>query len=144
LQGSIGKIYVYDIDKQAMDSTKRHFASYQIEFISQEEIKEKITDCQLLVNATPIGMKEGDPSPLDKRLLRKNLYVYDIVYNRKTQFVKDAELLGANAVTGEGMLAWQGAIAFSCWIDKYKPADVIEVMRKELDKALKNKFSKKV
>ena len=143
---NINKIYLYDISKEAVDSTQKHLSkvlpdwSRKIEFINEKEIPIKIETCQLLVNATPVGMKEGDPSPIDKKLLRKDLYVYDVVYNRQTQLVKDAKSLEAKAVTGEGMLVWQGALAFFCWIDRCKKAaDVIDVMREALDNALKKK-----
>jgi len=140
----VGKIYLYDINMEAVASMKKHLSGVlhdwgkKIAFIEKNEIAERLEACQLLINATPIGMKEGDPSPIDKKLLRKDLYVYDVVYNRQTQLVKDAKLSGANALTGEGMLVWQGALAFSCWIDGCKAADVIGVMREALDSALKN------
>lgn len=140
---SIHKIYIYENNEKAIDSAKEHFSEFsflkeKIKFIPEKEVKDIIKKCQLLVNASPLGMKEGDPSPIDKRLLRKDLYVYDVVYNRKTQLVKDA---GAKAMTGSGMLAWQGALAFDHWVDECKnPADVIDVMRKALDDALKNKI----
>lgn len=143
-----GNIYVYDINEKAMDSAKKHFSSNRIKkfiserelsFISKREIEEKINDSELLVNASPVGMNEGDPSPVDKRLLRKDLYVYDVVYNRETQLVKDARSEKAEAITGEGMLAWQGALAFSCWIDGCKAVDVIDLMKKELKSYLEKK-----
>jgi shikimate dehydrogenase len=130
---SVSIMYAYDIDKDVAKSTKRHFSRLSV--ISQEEIKDKIKECKLLVNTTPIGMREGGPSPIDKELLRKDLYVYDVIYNRKTQLVKDAKFQGAKAVNGEGMLAAQGAFACSYWTG-CKPADVLGVMRKELDKTL--------
>ncbi|MBU0759435.1 MAG: shikimate dehydrogenase [Candidatus Omnitrophica bacterium] len=133
---SVRRIYAYDIDKNAVESAKRQFSKLSV--ISQEEIKDKIKECDLLVNATPIGMKEGDPLPIDKKLLRKDLYVYDVVYNRETQLVKDARSLGAKAVTGEGMLVAQGAYSFFIWTEV--PAiKVIDVMRKALSSALKDK-----
>ncbi|MDP8230679.1 MAG: shikimate dehydrogenase [Candidatus Gorgyraea atricola] len=136
----VRKIYVYDIDKNAVDSAENHFSglSGKLEFVRQQkEINNKIKDCKLLVNATPIGMEQDDESPIDKKLLHKDLYVYDVVYNRQTQLVKDAFASGAKAVTGEGMLAWQGVLAFFCWIDRCKPVDdVIGVMRQALDNAL--------
>ena len=139
----VHKIYVYDIDKDAVDSAEKHFSRpRKIEFISKDEIGDRIKDSKLLVNATPVGMKEGDPSPVDKKLLREarevvneDLYVYDVVYNRETQLVKDAKSVGAQAVIGDGMLAWQGALAFNCWTGK-KAADVIGVMRKVLKRKL--------
>ncbi len=133
----ITKIYVYDIDSTVIESSKKHFSMYKkIEFLSSEEdIKSKIGKCHLCVNTSPVGMKEGDPSPVKKGLLRKELYVYDVVYNRETQLVKDARETGCKAVTGEGMLANQGAFSFSCWTG-YDVERVIGIMKEALLKKL--------
>jgi shikimate dehydrogenase len=80
-------------------------------------------------------MKEGDPSPIDKKLLHKDLYVYDVVYNRETQLVKDAKVLfgGEKVASGLGMLLYQGCHAFEFWTGKKAP---IDVMKTALQKAL--------
>jgi len=142
----INKIYIYDVNDKAIKSTKEHFSKLpqvlkdifekKIEFISKEEISDKIENCQLLVNASPIGMKKGDVFPITKNLLHKELSVYDLVYNRETELVKDAKSLDLPAVTGRGMLASQGAFSFSLWTGVI-PAKVIGIMREALDKAIK-------
>lgn len=146
-QMEVSKIYIYELSKDQIASTKDHFLTLpeewqrilekKVEFVSLEKIAERIKDSQLLVNASPVGMNEEDLSPIDKRLLNENLCVYDVIYNRKTQLIKDAKAKGAKAVTGEDMLAWQGALAFSYWIDKCMPIDVIDTMKKALYGALK-------
>jgi len=86
------------------------------------------------VNATPVGMRDVDPSPLSKKYLRSGLYVYDLVYNRPvTQLVKDANSAKAHAVTGAGMLLYQGAAAFEIWTGKKAP---VAVMKRALKEAL--------
>ena len=82
-------------------------------------------------------MKEGDPSPVKKDMLHSGLYVYDLVYNRQTtELVKAANSRKLHALTGIGMLLYQGAIAFEIWTGKAAPVDV---MRKALKEALKGK-----
>lgn len=120
LSKSAKKIYAYDSNPDAIKS------SGILQCISAKEIPEIIKDCQLLVNATPIGMKKGDSSPIDKELLHKNLFVYDVVYNRETELVKAAK---GPAVGGLGMLLYQGVHAFEFWTGKRAP---IDVMRKAL------------
>jgi shikimate dehydrogenase len=70
-------------------------------------------------------------------MLHKDLYVYDVVYNRETQLVKDAKALFGEkqAVGGLGMLLYQGAHAFEFWTGKKAP---IEAMKKALKSALQN------
>lgn len=143
----IGKIYLYDINREVLDSTKRHYSNllsgWQIRFIyDSKQLSDLIKDCQLLVNASPVGMEEGDErSVIDKSLLHKDLYVYDLVYNRETRLIKYAKEKYAKekeprVVDGRGMLASQGAFSFSLWTGR-KPVEVLDVMWKELDKALK-------
>ena len=83
-------------------------------------------------------MKEGDnSSPIDEKLLHEELYVYDIVYNRKTKLVQDAEnKLGEERIAdGRGMLAAQGAFSFSLWTG-VAPSKVVKIMREALDRAI--------
>ena len=103
----------------------------KIEFISLEKMAELIKRCQLLVNASPVGMQEGDPSPIDKKLLHNELYVYDVIYNRETQLIKDTKLLFGDdhASGGLGMLLYQGARSFELWTGRKAP---VETMRKAL------------
>lgn len=141
LQEGMGtkKIYMYDINSQAMQATKEHFldprfayfVKARLEFISKEQIPEKLSDSDLLVNATPIGMREGDGSVIDKDLLHKKLSVYDIVYNRQTQLIKDAKSAGLVCADGLGMLLYQGAASFEFWTGKKAP---IKIMRERLNK----------
>ncbi|MDO8603264.1 MAG: shikimate dehydrogenase [Candidatus Omnitrophota bacterium] len=145
---NLNKLYVYELNRSQVDAAKKYFLTLseewrdilekKIEYISLEQLPEKIKECQLLVNASPVGMEKENSSPIDKKFLHKDLYVYDVVYNRETQLVKDARALFGkeHAVDGRGMLAAQGAFSFSLWINGVKPADVVGVMRKELDKAL--------
>lgn len=136
-------VYLYDIKKEVVESARSHFNNFdwikeKIEYVSSSEaISEKIAQCQLLVNASPLGMKEQNPSPIDKNLLHKDLYVYDVVYNRTTQLVKDAEERKCRAACGGlGMLLYQGVDAFNLWL-KPKYEAPVEVMRKALEEAIK-------
>jgi len=124
-------IYAYDESAVAMQSAKKAFVHFKsIEFISKEKISAATRDSQLLVNATPIGMKEEDGLPVDKDVLHKDLFVYDVVYNRETDLVKAAR---TRAVGGIGMLLYQGAHAFEFWTDKKAP---IDTMHKALNRNL--------
>ena len=144
----VKKIYLYDSEEESLLSFKEHLYSLpsewknifqeKIEFIEKEKIAEKIEESQLLVNATPLGMKEGDLPPVDKNLLHKGLFVYDLVYNRNTELIKAARLVcGENKVSGGlGMLLYQGAAAWELWMGKLAP---VEVMRQALNQELKKK-----
>lgn len=135
------KIFVTDIDKEKCAALKSRYKLYydanKLEVIKADRIEEILSLANLLVNATPMGMEESDPMPIDKNLLKAGLYVYDLVYNRPmTELVKAANSVKAHAVTGLGMLLYQGAIAFEKWTGKKAP---LAVMKKALKKALSYK-----
>ena len=133
------KIFVSDIDEAKTKDLKAHYERYfddqRLEITGADGLKDKLKQCELLINATPIGMKESDPSPVDASLLHYGLYVYDLVYNRQTtELVKKANSLKLHAATGLGMLLYQGVIAFEIWTGARAP---LGVMRKALKEALK-------
>jgi shikimate dehydrogenase len=134
------KIFVSDIDKVKAEDLQEHYKKYfdgkRLEVVSKSDFDDKLKASDLLVNTTPIGMKDGDPSPIDRAMLHHGLHVYDLVYNRpSTELVKTANSLKLHAVTGLGMLLRQGAIAFEIWTGAKAP---IAVMKKALKEALKS------
>jgi shikimate dehydrogenase len=80
----------------------------------------------IIINCTSVGMRAGDARLLEGRLLQSSQAVFDIVYNRETQLLKDARAAGAVAVDGVMMLVYQGAKALEIWTGKKAPADVME------------------
>jgi len=90
----------------------------------------------LLLNATPVGLKPGDPSPLEGRpfSLSQAGAVYDMVYSpAETALLKAARTAGRKAANGLGMLLHQGAEAFEIWTGQPAPLDV---MRRALEEAV--------
>jgi len=90
----------------------------------------QIANVDLIVNATPVGLNRGDPSPIPARLLAPHVMVYDTIYSAKrTPLVAAAIEAGARAANGLSMLLHQGALAFEIWFQREAP---LEVMRKAL------------
>jgi len=90
----------------------------------------QVANVDLIVNATPVGLNGGDPSPIPARLLAPHLMVYDTIYSaERTPFVSAAIEAGARATNGLSMLLHQGALAFEIWFQREAP---IEVMRKAI------------
>lgn len=134
------KIFVSDIDNVKTDDLTAHYKKYfdgqRLAIVNTADFKKDLKGCDLLINATPVGMKESDPSPVDPSLLHYGLYIYDLVYNRpSTELVKRANSLKLHAATGIGMLLYQGAIAFEIWTGAKAP---VNVMRRALKDALKS------
>ncbi|HTV76043.1 MAG TPA: shikimate dehydrogenase [Candidatus Baltobacteraceae bacterium] len=87
----------------------------------------------LLVNATSLGLKANDPSPLDEKQfsLKQTCAVYDVIYRpAETALLKTAKAAGCKTANGLGMLLHQGAAALEIWTGKPAPLDV---MRKALE-----------
>ena len=90
----------------------------------------QVANVDLVVNATPVGLNRGDPSPIPSRLLAPHVMVYDTIYaEKRTPFVSAAIEAGARAANGLSMLLHQGALAFEIWFRREAP---LEVMRKAL------------
>lgn len=87
---------------------------------------ELVRNSDLLVNASPCGMKKNDPKLISPEFLHENLTVFDAIYTPKeTALVKDAKKRGCRATGGAGMLLYQGALAFKLWTGKEAPLDVM-------------------
>ncbi|MDE3068360.1 MAG: shikimate dehydrogenase [Verrucomicrobiota bacterium] len=90
----------------------------------------------LAVNATSLGLKADDPSPLDERQfsLRRAGAVFDMIYRPpQTALLRAARAAGCRAANGLGMLLHQGAKAFEIWTGRPAP---LEVMRHALEKSI--------
>lgn len=101
--------------------------------IKQIESMKDLSDIEMLVNSTPIGMKSvaANESPVfDVYLetMKKDAVVYDIVYNPlKTVLLKQAENLGINTISGLDMLIYQAARAFEIWTGKTPDTNVMKI-----------------
>ena len=90
----------------------------------------------LLLNATSLGLKPDDGSPLDERKfeLRRVHSVYDMIYRpAETALLKAAKAAGCRTANGMGMLLYQGARALELWTGKPAPVKAMrEALRKNI------------
>jgi shikimate dehydrogenase len=87
-------------------------------------ILELVSQVNLIVNATPIGMwPEVEKSPWPEDIpLPSGAMVYDLVYNpAETMLVRQARNEGLMAKNGLGMLVEQAALAFERWLGQTAP-----------------------
>src|SRR5256885_7984170 len=98
--------------------------------LEEAAIRFQIANVDLIINATPVGLNRGDPSPIPARLLAPHLMIYDTIYtDKRTPLVAAAVEAGARAANGLSMLLHQGALAFEIWFQREAP---LEVMRKAI------------
>lgn len=87
--------------REAYDRTTFKFGTYATS-------KNAIASADVVINATPLGMKPGDAAPFDTALLRPGQTVFDAVYaSGQTALVADALAAGCTAYNGGGMLVAQ-------------------------------------
>jgi shikimate dehydrogenase len=86
--------------------------------------------CDLVINATPLGLDEQDPLPYPVEQLHPGSAVFDLVYRPSdTAWVRAARAAGLRAVDGKEMLLYQAAAAFERWWRRDPP---VEAMRAAL------------
>jgi shikimate dehydrogenase len=88
------------------------------------------SEVDLLLNATSLGLKPEDPSPLEERefLISRARAVYDMIYKpAETRLLASARAAGCRTANGLGMLVGQGARAFKLWTGHEAP---VQIMRR--------------
>lgn len=91
----------------------------------------------LLINATSLGMKAGDPMPIEPDKLEMFEHVFDMIYRpAETKLLRRAKRARCKVANGLNMLLHQGVRSFEIWTKKKAP---VEVMRKALCRAVKTK-----
>lgn len=102
--------------------------TFRVAELDGQALGEEILGVDMVINTTSVGMyPDVEAIPISPDLLRRNLLVYDLVYNpARTRLVAEAEKRGASAVSGLKMLVYQGALSFEMWTGIEAPVDVME------------------
>lgn len=90
----------------------------------------------VVINATPLGLKDRDPMPLDPERIDRGAAVLDLVYRPGgTAWSRAASRAGRRVADGREMLVAQGAAAF----ERFFPGvdAPVEVMRAAVERALR-------
>ena len=97
-----------------------------------QDLQDSITQADLLVNATSVGM-DGSSQPIPTSIvLPEKLLVADVIYQPfETPFLKWARKQGNQSINGLGMLLYQAAEAFQLWTGKEMPTDQIWELLKQ-------------
>ena len=88
----------------------------------------------IIVNTTPIGMHPNiDENPFDRQNLRREMVVFDTVYNPETTLlIKGAREVGCKTITGVDMFVRQAAYQYKLFTGREANRDV---MQKAVQKA---------
>ena len=96
--------------------------------VTHDEAYEKYSGADVIINTTPVGMfPNADKTPVDIKKFKKMQGVIDAVYNPlRTNFVLDAESIGAKGRGGLYMLVAQAVYASALFLDKTADENVID------------------
>jgi len=83
----------------------------------------------IIINCTPIGMYGNGEYPVNVHHLTDHHTVFDMVYGVETPLISKAKEVGADIMSGEDMLAAQGAASLEMWTGK---KDLFKPMREVL------------
>ena len=109
-------------------------------YVEETEIPEVVSEANLVVNATPIGMLDTDDTanfPIEPNLFSKGQLAIDLIYHPiSTPWMEALRDLEVEAHGGLSMLIFQAARAFKLWTGKEAPVDA---MRKAAMDVIENK-----
>jgi shikimate dehydrogenase len=118
---------------QLANTLQKLHSRLEVGVVSFEEAEKLLPEIHWIVQATSMGLKPGDPSPISLKRAQKSIWAMDLIYNRPTRFLKEAKHQKLKPIGGWGMLLYQGALAFEKWTGRKAP---LEVMRSALLKNL--------
>jgi shikimate dehydrogenase len=132
----IRSLVLADVDaaraaKVASEVETQFFVQEVKAVVSAEDVRVSARAADLVVQATPVGMKPDDGSPLGPEAFREGQLAFDLVYQYpETPFMRAAAAGRALVANGLGMLLHQGARAFEIWTGRQPSASA---MRRALE-----------
>ncbi len=134
-------IRIYDMVKkkadQLVDDLRERIDLSIVKSVqSIDDLNIEISD--LFINATPVGMHEGDPCLVEAEMFHPNMFVYDVIYNpEETMLLRQAKEQGARVSNGLGMLYYQGVLAFQHWANIELDDDIKNKMRESIEEGVR-------
>lgn len=126
LQKLKNRLSSFFIDEHRLEGASDRLAAHQN---NTPRFNAAVEDADLIVNATSLGLKPTDPSPVPPALLSAHHLVYDL-QTHDDAFQMEARFQGARVSNGLSMLVHQGALSFERWFG-VKPD--ISAMRRALE-----------
>jgi len=130
-----------DSADELLDRMTPHLGSIEARALPVSAADECVRQADLIVNATPVGMRPGEPSPVPLHNLHEGQVVYDMVYGtaQPTTLVTGAREAGATALDGLGMLVCQGATSVDIWNNSGQVRAPRETMRAAAERVLRQR-----
>jgi shikimate dehydrogenase len=124
------KVAIYNRTEGRADRLAKEFGVAMIH--GHYELSQSMRHTEVLINATSVGLKDPQSSPIDQIILPAHAAVVDIVYNpTETRLMAEAKAAGLKVVGGLPMLVWQGALAFKLWTELDPPIDLMFIAARQ-------------
>jgi len=119
-EAGIGNLHIASRDAEHAARLRDKLSLTGVERLSVHSfaaLEQEVPEADVVVNATPLGMKEGDPLPLPPEYVRRGRAICDVVYRpgEETPLVRLARERGVPTVAGGRMLLYQGVLAQKLW-----------------------------
>jgi shikimate dehydrogenase len=123
------KIFISNRTIEKARSVKENYPF--VEIILWEDINNRSQDMDIIINATSLGMKNGNNFNKIIKNLKTELVFFDIIYNPlETLMLKSLKEKKINTFNGLDMFLYQGQKSFFLW-NKINP-EINEDIRKEI------------
>lgn len=121
------KVSIFNRTKQKAVELAKEFNCQVTDLVIESEI----SDFDIIINTTSVGMKPLDQeTPIETEFINNKQIVFDIVYVPfETKLLKEAKKRGAKIVHGIEMLLYQGTAQFEIYTGHKAPE---EIMRRVL------------
>lgn len=115
LSEGVRQLTIFDVDRERAESLasnlNQHFAAGSAQ--AGRDLPTALAQADGLVNTTPMGMAKLPGSPVPAGLLRREMWVAEIVYfPLETELLRDARALGCRTLDGGNMAVFQAVKAF--------------------------------
>ncbi|MBJ7370457.1 MULTISPECIES: shikimate dehydrogenase [Pseudomonas] len=115
LSEGVRQLTIFDVDRERAESLannlNQHFGPSRAQ--AGADLPRALAQADGLVNTTPMGMAKLPGSPVPAGLLRKEMWVAEIVYfPLETELLRDARALGCRTLDGGNMAVFQAVKAF--------------------------------
>jgi shikimate dehydrogenase len=115
LSECVRQLTIFDVDRERAESLannlNQHFGASRAQ--AGRDLPGALAQADGLVNTTPMGMAKLPGSPVPAGLLRKEMWVAEIVYfPLETELLRDARALGCRTLDGGNMAVFQAVKAF--------------------------------
>ncbi len=120
-----GSVFLWNRTRAKARRLVRAFDTLEVNLLSDSVLSDPPCEVTLVVNATSLGLEEGDRSPFPPESVRSEMVGVDLVYGRRTRFLKAFDERGRKAVDGMKMLIHQAARSWERWVGRKPDTEVM-------------------